>query len=373
MGRTSSAASRSACMALNLFLQRRLRRAAHPARTASIPRALVLLLPALPPRDDGRRACRATSTPTSAASTWCAIDDGRVSRARGQRAHAQRRLATCSRTAGDDAHLPGALRAARSAAGRPLPAELLQILRPRRRAAATSRSVVLLTPGIYNTAYFEHSFLAQQMGIELVEGRDLVVDDRRRLHEDDRGPAARRRDLPPHRRRLPRPAGLPPRLAARRARPDAAPIAPATSRSPTPSAPASPTTRRSMPTCRTSSATTSARSRSCANVDDLPLLASPTTCAYVLDHLDELVVKAVERIGRLRHADRPAGDRGASSSEFRARVRGRPAQLHRPAGDRALARARRSIRRRAASAGRHVDLRRTASRRREGRPSCPAA
>ena len=36
---------------------------------------------------------------------------------------------------------------------------------------------VLLTPGIYNSAYFEHSFLAQQMGIELVEGRDLVVDD----------------------------------------------------------------------------------------------------------------------------------------------------------------------------------------------------
>src|SRR6266700_4331195 len=35
---------------------------------------------------------------------------------------------------------------------------------------------VLLTPGIYNSAYFEHSFLAQQMGIELVEGRDLVVD-----------------------------------------------------------------------------------------------------------------------------------------------------------------------------------------------------
>jgi uncharacterized circularly permuted ATP-grasp superfamily protein len=35
---------------------------------------------------------------------------------------------------------------------------------------------VLLTPGIYNSAYFEHSFLAQQMGVELVEGRDLIVD-----------------------------------------------------------------------------------------------------------------------------------------------------------------------------------------------------
>jgi len=36
--------------------------------------------------------------------------------------------------------------------------------------------VVLLTPGIYNSAYYEHSFLARQMGIDLVEGRDLIVD-----------------------------------------------------------------------------------------------------------------------------------------------------------------------------------------------------
>ncbi|HYP13062.1 MAG TPA: circularly permuted type 2 ATP-grasp protein [Bryobacteraceae bacterium] len=37
--------------------------------------------------------------------------------------------------------------------------------------------VVVLTPGLYNSAYFEHSFLAQQMGFELVEGRDLIVHD----------------------------------------------------------------------------------------------------------------------------------------------------------------------------------------------------
>ncbi len=41
----------------------------------------------------------------------------------------------------------------------------------------TNPTVVVLTPGIYNSAYFEHSYLAQQMGIELVEGRDLVVVD----------------------------------------------------------------------------------------------------------------------------------------------------------------------------------------------------
>jgi uncharacterized circularly permuted ATP-grasp superfamily protein len=38
-------------------------------------------------------------------------------------------------------------------------------------------SVVLLTPGVYNSAYFEHAFLARLMGIQLVEGRDLVVHD----------------------------------------------------------------------------------------------------------------------------------------------------------------------------------------------------
>jgi uncharacterized circularly permuted ATP-grasp superfamily protein len=37
-------------------------------------------------------------------------------------------------------------------------------------------NVVILTPGVYNSAYYEHTFLARQMGIPLVEGRDLVVD-----------------------------------------------------------------------------------------------------------------------------------------------------------------------------------------------------
>jgi|GEM_PF-3826253 len=38
-------------------------------------------------------------------------------------------------------------------------------------------SLAVLTPGIYNSAYFEHVYLAQQIGAELVEGRDLVVTD----------------------------------------------------------------------------------------------------------------------------------------------------------------------------------------------------
>ena len=87
--------------------------------------------------------------------------------------------------------------------------------------AATGRAVVL-TPGIYNSAYFEHSFLARQMGVELVEDHDLL---RRQddvvLRAHHRGPGPGRRDLPPGRRLVPRPRGVPGRLRARRARPDA--------------------------------------------------------------------------------------------------------------------------------------------------------
>jgi len=56
------------------------------------------------------------------------------------------------------------------------PAELSRILRSLSPRGGDDAQIVLLTPGIYNSAYFEHSFLAQQMGIELVEGRDLIVD-----------------------------------------------------------------------------------------------------------------------------------------------------------------------------------------------------
>jgi len=54
---------------------------------------------------------------------------------------------------------------------------LLETLRAVAPAAAGEPTVVLLTPGMHNSAYFEHAFLAQQMGIELVEGQDLYVKD----------------------------------------------------------------------------------------------------------------------------------------------------------------------------------------------------
>ena len=57
------------------------------------------------------------------------------------------------------------------------PAELLNVLRHISPAGVSDPTVVLLTPGAYNSAYFEHTYLARQMGIEIVEGRDLVVRD----------------------------------------------------------------------------------------------------------------------------------------------------------------------------------------------------
>ena len=57
------------------------------------------------------------------------------------------------------------------------PSHLLETLLNLAPSHLTDPTVVVLTPGIYNSAYFEHSFLAQQMGVELVEGRDLVVTD----------------------------------------------------------------------------------------------------------------------------------------------------------------------------------------------------
>jgi uncharacterized circularly permuted ATP-grasp superfamily protein len=56
------------------------------------------------------------------------------------------------------------------------PAQLLENLRFLAPESRENPVVVLLTPGVYNSAYFEHSFLSLQMGIELVEGRDLVVE-----------------------------------------------------------------------------------------------------------------------------------------------------------------------------------------------------
>ena len=58
------------------------------------------------------------------------------------------------------------------------PDMLLDTLRASAPANADEPTVVVLTPGMHNSAYFEHAFLAQQMGVELVEGQDLQVKDK---------------------------------------------------------------------------------------------------------------------------------------------------------------------------------------------------
>jgi uncharacterized circularly permuted ATP-grasp superfamily protein len=67
------------------------------------------------------------------------------------------------------------------------PAALLDVLKYIAPGGRADPAVVLLSPGIYNSAYFEHTFLAQRMGVELVEGRDLFVDQNRVYMRTTRG------------------------------------------------------------------------------------------------------------------------------------------------------------------------------------------
>ncbi len=67
------------------------------------------------------------------------------------------------------------------------PAALLDVLKYIAPGGRTDPTIVLLSPGMYNSAYFEHTFLAQRMGIELVEGRDLAVNQNRVYMRTTRG------------------------------------------------------------------------------------------------------------------------------------------------------------------------------------------
>src|SRR5688572_18699694 len=71
---------------------------------------------------------------------------------------------------------PGLFQAYRVRAIEDYPYNLLQCLKYVAPQATDDPTIVILSPGTYNSAYFEHSFLARQMGIELVEGRDLVIE-----------------------------------------------------------------------------------------------------------------------------------------------------------------------------------------------------
>jgi len=68
------------------------------------------------------------------------------------------------------------------------PQQLLKSLQYIAPAGVADPTVVVLTPGAYNSAYFEHTYLAKQMGIEIVEGRDLFVRDSRVFMRTTKGP-----------------------------------------------------------------------------------------------------------------------------------------------------------------------------------------
>lgn len=65
---------------------------------------------------------------------------------------------------------------------------LLECLKSVKPEGIKKPNVVVLTPGMFNSAYFEHTYLAQQMGVELVEGKDLFVKDEEVFMRTTRGP-----------------------------------------------------------------------------------------------------------------------------------------------------------------------------------------
>ncbi|HZF14747.1 MAG TPA: circularly permuted type 2 ATP-grasp protein [Steroidobacteraceae bacterium] len=201
------------------------------------------------------------------------------------------------------------------------PDQLLENLRSVAPIGVDAPTVVLLTPGAQNSAYFEHAFLAQQMGIELVEGQDLFVHDDAVYMRTTRGPRRvdviyRRLDddfLDPLAFRPDSMLGVPGLLSVYRA---------------------------GRVTVANAIGTGVADDKSIyPYVPDMirfylgeePLIANvptwilrrPDDCEYVLANLAKLVVKEVHGAGGYGMLIGPAATR-AELDEFRARIRARP-------------------------------------------------
>ncbi len=226
---------------------------------------------------------------------------------------------------------------------------------------------MLLTPGIYNSAYFEHCFLAQQMGVELVQGADLIVADGyvwmrttrglervdviyRRIDDDFLDPQAFRPDSV---------LGVPGLMDVYRAGRVALANAPGTG----------------IADDKAVYAYVPQIIKYYLGEDailpNVPtfVCGEPKQCEHVLANLDKLVDQAGERIGRLRHRARPAGVDGGTGPLPRADS-SQSAELHRPADALAVARAddrRRSPRRAARRSAAVHPVRRRDLR------ACPAA
>ncbi len=203
-------------------------------------------------------------------------------------------------------------------------------------ACGAEPTVVLLTPGAFNSAYYEHSFLADLMGIELVEAGDLFVDEARVWMRTTRGP----RKVDVIYRRIDDefidPLAFRPELAARH-----------------------PGALRRLPRRRRDAGLGAGRRRRGRQVDLClrarhdPLL--PGRGADLGERADLALLEPGRvracarpprrgggqggaRLGRLRHADRAEGDRGRAREVRRAHPR-QPGRVHRPADARPLDRA----------------------------------
>ena len=212
--------------------------------------------------------------------------------------------------------------------------------------------VAVLTPGIYNSAFFEHSFLADQMGVELVEGQDLFVEDGYLYMRTTQGPRAPRRPLSAHRRHLSRSADLPSAVVARRAGPDG----PLSRRARHHRQRAGRRHRRRQGGLRLRAGDHPVLHRPAADPAeraDLALLRSEGALLRPANILPELVVKEVHGSGGYGMLVGPtastARDRG-----FPRKAQGPPGELHRPADARAL---HLPVVDAAGIAPRHVDLR----------------
>jgi uncharacterized circularly permuted ATP-grasp superfamily protein len=198
---------------------------------------------------------------------------------------------------------------------------LLENLRSVAPIGVNDPTVVLLTPGSYNSAYFEHAFLAQQMGIELVEGQDLFVDEEFVYMRTTRGPQRvdviyRRIDddfIDPLAFRPESTLGIPGLLSAQRARKVTVANAIGTGVADDKSIyPYVPEMIRFY----------LAEEPLLANVPTY-MLRKPDDFEYVLEHLDELVVKEVHGAGGYGMLIGPTAS-AEQLAQFRARISAAP-------------------------------------------------
>ena len=315
-----------------------------------VPRALIYGSPLTAAR------CADLSVPHGAYANVCGTDlirdeDGDFVGAGGQSARALRRLLHAGQPRVARRAFPGTFR---TTGVRPI--ERYPLLLATLRALAPFHAdvpIVVLTPGVYNSAYFEHAYLARLMGVPLVEGRDLVVHDNivymrtttglrrvdviyRRVDDDFIDPLTFRRDSAlgvaglfnayragnvvicqraRHRRRR-RQGGL--RLCA--------------------------ATHPLLP----------GRGAILPNVETF-LCREPAQLSHVLANLDKLVVKAVGASGGYGMLVGPHATQ-AERDEFAETLKADPGQLHRPADHPALHRALPGRRRDRAAARRPAPL-----------------